>query len=110
MKTTESKAQRRHEEYSSIKRQARIAKTYGLPIKGEGYLRKHHATDCGTPGCVSCGNPRRTAKGSDKLTVQERRALQEPVNALINPESDNPEIVLTHENPAECYAVPNQKD
>ena len=41
-------------------------------------LAKNHAMDCGQPGCVICGNPRRTRrhKLKDQLTTQERRNNQ----------------------------------
>ena len=41
-------------------------------------LAKKHAMDCGQPGCVLCGNPRRrkTLKTKDRLTTQERRLNQ----------------------------------
>jgi hypothetical protein len=41
-------------------------------------LAKKHAMDCGTPGCVLCGNPRHNKfhKGKDRLTTQERRNNQ----------------------------------
>jgi hypothetical protein len=41
-------------------------------------LAKKHAMDCGTPGCVLCGNPRHNKfyKGKDRLTTQERRLNQ----------------------------------
>jgi hypothetical protein len=41
-------------------------------------LAKKHAMDCGQPGCVICGNPRRTRrhKLKDQLTTQERRNNQ----------------------------------
>ena len=38
-------------------------------------LAKHHAMDCGNPGCGLCGNPRHLHK--DGLTLQERRMFQE---------------------------------
>jgi hypothetical protein len=41
-------------------------------------LAKKHAMDCGKSGCIICGNPRHNKfhKGKDKLTIQERKALQ----------------------------------
>jgi hypothetical protein len=41
-------------------------------------LAKTHAMDCGQPGCMICGNPRRTRrhKRKDQLTTQERRNNQ----------------------------------
>ena len=38
-------------------------------------MAKHHAMDCGQPGCMLCGNPRKTHK--DTLTAQEKRLYQD---------------------------------
>ena len=37
-------------------------------------LAKKHAMDCGQPGCVMCGNPRKTFS---ELTMQEKRLFQD---------------------------------
>jgi hypothetical protein len=59
---------------NAIKKQVKIAKENGVPIKDEHRLEKHHAMDCGNPGCILCGNPRRTW---NELTIQEKRKFQE---------------------------------
>jgi hypothetical protein len=69
---------------SAVCRQVKIAKSrsytsYDRVIQQPHRLAKRHAMDCGRPGCMLCGNPRRTDK--DKLTVQEKRMLQEITNA-----------------------------
>ena len=76
-------SQRRHKTDIAIARQVRIAKQHGLgfndqQIKQPHRHAKHHAMDCGNPGCFLCGNPRKTHK--DKLTAQEKRLFQDLEN------------------------------
>ena len=63
--------------WAVIKRQLKIAKSIGNQkyIDQPHRLVKHHAADCGQPGCVLCSNPRHNdaVKGAEKLTLQERR-------------------------------------
>lgn len=71
---------RRHKNDVAIAKQVKIAKAHGLTnkdkaIKEPHRLAKHHAMDCGQPGCIMCGNPRKTHK--DKLTAQEKRMFQD---------------------------------
>lgn len=70
---------RRHKTDIHIARQVKIAKshrTYNQSnIKQPHRLAKHHAMDCGNPGCYLCSNPRRTHK--DSLTVQEKKLFQD---------------------------------
>lgn len=73
-------SQRRHRDETAVKKQVKIAKAHGLgfhdkAIKEPHRLAKHHAMDCGQPGCMMCGNPRKTHK--DKLTAQEKRMYQD---------------------------------
>ena len=73
-------SQRRHRDQSAVNRQVKIAKAHGLTnkdkaIKEPHRLAKHHAMDCGQPGCMLCGNPRKTHK--DTLTAQEKRLYQD---------------------------------
>lgn len=68
-------SQRRHKTSIHIARQVKIAKSKGTNIKQPHRLAKHHAMDCGNPGCYLCGNPRKTHK--DKLTAQEKRMYQD---------------------------------
>jgi hypothetical protein len=72
--------ERRQRDENAVNRQVRIAKQHGLGFDDEVIrephrLAKHHAMDCGQPGCVMCGNPRKTHK--DKLTAQEKRMYQD---------------------------------
>jgi hypothetical protein len=66
--------------WAVIKRQLKIAKSIGNTkyIDQPHRLIKHHAADCGQPGCLMCSNPRHNdaVKGKDKLTIQERRNNQ----------------------------------
>ena len=73
-------SRRRHKTDVAIARQVRIAKSHGTynlaNIKQPHRLAKHHAMDCGNPGCFLCGNPRKT-HGKDRLTAQEKRLFQD---------------------------------
>lgn len=73
-------SKRRYQDEVAIQKQVKIAKAHGLgfhdqAIKEPHRLAKHHAMDCGQPGCVLCGNPRHLHK--DKLTPQEKRLFQD---------------------------------
>lgn len=74
-------SRRRHKTDVKIARQVRIAKqnhidSYDSSVEREPHrFAKHHAMDCGNPGCYLCGNPRKTHK--DKLTQQEKRLFQD---------------------------------
>jgi hypothetical protein len=73
-------SRRRHKNDVAVARQVRIAKQHGLgfydkAIKEPHRMAKHHAMDCGQPGCAMCGNPRHIHK--DKLTAQEKRLFQD---------------------------------
>jgi hypothetical protein len=74
---------RRHKTDVAIARQVKIAKEHGLTqkdraIKQPHRMAKHHAMDCGQPGCALCGNPRRnTWFKKERLTTQERRLFQD---------------------------------
>ena len=72
-------SRRRHADETAINRQVKIAKEHGLTeqdraIKEPHRMVKHHAMDCGQPGCVLCGNPR---KLFNELTTQEKRLFQD---------------------------------
>ena len=59
---------------NAIKKQVKIARTHGMNVKEPHKFAKHHAMDCGQPGCVLCGNPRKTF---NELTTQEKRLFQD---------------------------------
>ena len=72
-------SRRRHRTDVAIARQVRIAQQHGLGsndrhIKEPHRHAKHHAMDCGQPGCMLCGNPRRIFK---ERTIQEQRQQQD---------------------------------
>ena len=72
-------SQRRHRDQNAVNKQVKIAKAHGLTrkdkaIKQPHRLAKHHAMDCGKPGCMLCGNPRKIFK---ELTTQEKRLYQD---------------------------------
>ena len=59
---------------NAIKKQVKIARAHGMNVKEPHKFVKHHALDCGQPGCVLCGNPRKTFS---ELTTQEKRLFQD---------------------------------
>ena len=59
---------------NAVKKQTKIAKTFGVPVREPHKFAKHHAMNCGNPKCVMCGNPRKTFK---ELTAQEKRLFQD---------------------------------
>ena len=72
-------SKRRQADETAIAKQVKIAKRSGLTeqdraIKEPHRMVKHHAMDCGQPGCVLCGNPR---KLFNQLTTQEKRLFQD---------------------------------
>ena len=89
-------SKRRLNDDTAVKKQTKIAKSNGASKKvldQPHRLAKHHAMDCGNPGCVMCGNPRRTW---NELTIQEKRKFQE-VEIIrdrhsngIQPDEENP--------------------
>jgi hypothetical protein len=72
-------SRRRHKTDVAIARQVRIAQAHRTfnqrNVAQPHRLAKHHAMDCGNPGCFVCGNPRKTHK--DRLTAQEKRLFQD---------------------------------
>ena len=73
------KSKRLHQEEIAIKHQLEIVKLQRAltpaDVSQSHRYAKHHAMDCGNSECYLCGNPRKTHK--DKLTVQEKRFLQD---------------------------------
>jgi hypothetical protein len=75
---------------NAVKKQTKIAKTFGVPVKQPHKFAKHHAMNCGNPDCVMCMNPR---KSFNEPTMQEKRFDQDldhtsdrRSNGLINKE------------------------
>lgn len=80
-------SKRRLKDENAVRKQVKIAKAHGLTdkdkqIKQPHRYAKHHAMDCGNPGCVLCSNPRHNKmfKTKDKLTIQERKFFQDTDN------------------------------
>ena len=73
-------SRRRLKDDNAVARQLKIARQHGLTGRDKvavqpHRLAKHHAMDCGNPGCHMCGNPRHIHK--DGLTAQEKRMFQD---------------------------------
>ena len=73
-------SRRRLKDDNAVARQLKIARQHGLTGRDKvatqpHRLAKHHAMDCGRPGCHMCGNPRHIHK--DGLTAQEKRMFQD---------------------------------
>ena len=78
MSTEEDKfknSKRRLKDENAVKKQTKIAKTYGADVKVPHKFAKKHALSCGNPNCVMCMNPRKSFK---ELTQQEKRLFQDP--------------------------------
>ena len=76
-------SKRRLKDDNAVRKQVKIAKAHGITdkdktVKEPHRLSKHHAMDCGNPGCMLCSNPRNNKmfKPKDQLTIQERRFFQ----------------------------------
>lgn len=72
-------SRRRFRDETAMHKQVKIAKAHGLTMKDKAIkephrLAKHHAMDCGQPGCMLCGNPRKIFK---ERTAQEKRLFQD---------------------------------
>ena len=58
---------------NAVKKQVRIAKEFGVPVKEPHKFAKLHAMNCGNPKCFMCSNPRKVFK---EKTIQEKRLEQ----------------------------------
>lgn len=69
----EKRSRRIKAEENAIRKQMKIAKQHGLDrleVEREPHrFAKHHAMDCGQPGCIMCSSPRKTQKHGK--TIQE---------------------------------------
>jgi len=77
--TKEKHSKRIQQKENYVKKQVKIAKSHGFPVKvgQEHRLAKHSATTCGDPNCYMCGNPRKFFK---EKTIQEKRFEQEKLH------------------------------
>jgi hypothetical protein len=67
-------SRRLQKDQNAVKKQTKIAKAHGVPVEEPHKFAKHHAMDCGNPGCMMCGNPRKTF---NELTAQEKKLFQD---------------------------------
>ena len=58
---------------NAIKKQTKIAREFGVPVKEPHRLAKHHVLDCGNPKCLLC----HSEKVFGKKTIKERRFEQD---------------------------------
>jgi hypothetical protein len=58
---------------NAVKKQVKIAKEFGIPVKEPHKFAKLHAMNCGNPKCFMCSNPR---KVFNEKTIQEKRLEQ----------------------------------
>lgn len=82
---------------NAINRQVKIAKAAGHTNITPHRFVKQHAMDCGNPLCGLCGNPRYNATNKDRLTTQEKRAIQDletPAAKRRNGSSNDEEDIL----------------
>jgi hypothetical protein len=63
-------SKRLQKDENTIKKQTKIAKSYGLPLNKSHGFAKRHAMNCGQPKCNMCGNPR---KIWGEKTIQEKK-------------------------------------
>jgi len=76
----EKRGKRRRLTTNAINRQKRIAKRAWNAehlLTQPHRFAKHHALDCGRPGCMVCGNPRKLWK---QRTFQEKKMMQERID------------------------------
>ena len=62
-------SKRLQQKENHIKKQVRLAKSYGISVKEPHSLAKHNAINCGDPKCHMCGNPRKFFKDR---TIKEK--------------------------------------
>lgn len=70
------KNKRIQKDENAVKKQTKIAKTFGVPVKTPHKFAKHHALDCGNPKCLLCSRE----KVFGEPTIQEKRFDQEVDN------------------------------
>ena len=82
-------SKRRLKDENAVKKQTKIAKEFGVPVKEPHKFAKHHAMDCGNPKCLICSRE----KVFGEPTIQQKRFdqnIEEPrdkrSNGLTNQE------------------------
>jgi len=58
---------------NAVKKQTKIAKTFGVPVTEPHKFAKHHAMDCGNPKCLLCSGE----KVLGIKSIKERRSEQD---------------------------------
>jgi hypothetical protein len=67
------KSKRIQKDENAVKKQTKIAKTFGVPVTEPHKFAKHHAMDCGNPKCLLCSGE----KVLGVKSIKERRAEQD---------------------------------
>jgi hypothetical protein len=67
------KNKRIQKDENAIKKQTKIAKTFGVSVKEPHKFAKHHALDCGNPKCLLCSRE----KIFGEPTMQQKRFDQD---------------------------------
>jgi len=62
-------SKRRLKDENAVKKQTKIAKEFGLPVKEPHKFAKQHAMDCGNPKCLICSRE----KVFGEPTIQQKR-------------------------------------
>jgi hypothetical protein len=67
------KNKRIQKDENAVKKQTKIAKTFGVPVIQPHKFAKHHALDCGNPKCLLCSGE----KVLGIKSIKERRSEQD---------------------------------
>ena len=67
------KNKRIQKDENAVKKQIKIAKTFGVPVTEPHKFAKHHALDCGNPKCLLCSGE----KVLGVKSIKERRLEQD---------------------------------
>jgi hypothetical protein len=67
------KSKRIQKDENAVKKQTKIAKTFGVPVTEPHKFAKHHAMDCGNPKCLLCSGE----KVLGIKSIKERRSEQD---------------------------------
>jgi len=67
------KSKRIQKDENAVKKQTKIAKTFGVPVTEPHKFAKHHAMDCGNPKCLLCSGE----KVLGVKSIKERRSEQD---------------------------------
>ena len=70
------KNKRIQKDQNAVKKQIKIAKTFGVPVKTPHKFAKNHAMDCGNPKCLLCSRE----KIFGEPGIQEKRFDQDVDN------------------------------